>query len=108
LALSRHGNFVQEIAIMMKRVALLSLLVVGAAGAAQAQTVIYRAAPAPAQTVIVQPSEPAPRYQALTMDHTPSITDEYGMRYNSRGDRLDARGNIMPPPVTPPGVAAYR
>ena len=91
---------------MMKRLALLSLLVVGAAGAAQAQTVIYRQAPP--QTVIVQTTEPSPRYQALTMDHSPAITDEYGMRYNSRGDRLDARGNIMPPPVTPPGVAAYR
>ena len=50
--------------------------------------------------------------QAMTMDsgmrYQPAFTDEYGMRYNSRGDRIDAQGRIMPPPVTPPGVAAYR
>jgi hypothetical protein len=87
---------------MMKRLALLSLVVVGAAGSAQAQTFIYHQAPP--QTVVVRPTEPAPRYQALRVDNTPAMTDEYGMRYNSRGNRLDARGNIM----QPPDVAAYR
>jgi hypothetical protein len=37
-----------------------------------------------------------------------AFKDEYGFRYNSRGDRLDANGHIMPPPVTPPGAAALR
>ena len=37
-----------------------------------------------------------------------TIRDEYGNRYNSRGDRIDRSGRIIPPPVTPPGVRAYR
>lgn len=97
---------------MMTRLSLLTLAFAGVAGLAQAQT--YAPAPAP---VYVQRSMSAGdqgyyRSQAMTMDSgmrfQAAITDEYGMRYNSRGDRLDAQGRIMPPPVTPPGVAAYR
>jgi hypothetical protein len=40
--------------------------------------------------------------------HETAITDEYGFRYDSRGDRLDASGHVMPPPVTPPGAPALR
>lgn len=40
--------------------------------------------------------------------HAVAFTDEYGFRYDAQGDRLDARGYVMPPPVTPPGAAAYR
>jgi hypothetical protein len=37
-----------------------------------------------------------------------TFKDEYGFRYNSRGDRIDARGRILPPPVTPPGARALK
>jgi hypothetical protein len=40
--------------------------------------------------------------------HQVAITDEYGFRYNAQGDRLDASGHIIAPPVTPPGVAAIQ
>ena len=40
--------------------------------------------------------------------HAVAFTDEYGFRYDAQGDRLDARGYVMAPPVTPPGVAALR
>ena len=94
---------------MMKRLALLSLAIVGVAGIAQAQT-IYRTYQTPAPAIVYHSDQP--RSQALTMDsgapYAPAITDEYGMRYNSRGDRIDAQGRIMPPPVTPPGVSVYR
>lgn len=92
---------------MMKRLALLTLALVGVAGVAHAQqsVTVYRSGPPPAPPVYSS--------QAMTMDSGRSsssvaITDEYGMRYNSYGDRIDAQGRIMPPPVTPPGVRAYR
>ena len=31
-----------------------------------------------------------------------SFRDECGFRYNSRGDRIDERGRVLPPPMTPP------
>ena len=95
---------------MIKRLALLTLAVVGVAGVAHAQqtVTVYRSAPPPVE-VRTYPSQAYPS-QAMTMeqDNRPAFRDEYGMRYNSRGDRIDAQGRIMPPPVTPPGVRAYR
>ena len=44
----------------------------------------------------------------MNSSHEATIKDEYGFRYDSRGDRLDARGHVMPPPVTPPGTPALR
>ena len=97
---------------MMTRLSLVTLVstlaFVGGSGLVQAQTYVTPA-PAPAYS---QPGMQAYPSQAMTMDsgmrYQPAFTDEYGMRYNSRGDRIDAQGRIMPPPVTPPGVAAYR
>jgi hypothetical protein len=40
--------------------------------------------------------------------HPVAFKDEYGFRYDAQGDRLDANGNVMPPPVTPPGTPALR
>lgn len=40
--------------------------------------------------------------------HETAIKDEYGFRYDSRGDRLDASGHVIAPPVTPPGTPALR
>lgn len=47
--------------------------------------------------------------QAMSPADTGSVTrDEYGNMYNSRGDRIDRSGRIIPPPMTPPGARAYR
>jgi hypothetical protein len=40
--------------------------------------------------------------------HPTAFKDEYGFRYDAQGDRLDASGHVMAPPVTPPGAAALR
>ncbi len=40
--------------------------------------------------------------------HSVAITDEYGFRYDSMGDRLNARGCVIPPPLTPPGARAIQ
>jgi len=40
--------------------------------------------------------------------HPTAFKDEYGFRYDAQGDRLDASGRVMPPPVTPPGTPALR
>jgi len=40
--------------------------------------------------------------------HPATMKDEYGFRYDAQGDRLDASGHVMPPPVTPPGTPALR
>jgi hypothetical protein len=37
-----------------------------------------------------------------------AIVDEYGFRYDARGDRLNAQGCIIPPPHTPPGGHAIQ
>jgi hypothetical protein len=36
--------------------------------------------------------------------HTATITDEYHFRYDAEGNRLDGRGCVIAPPVTPPGA----
>jgi hypothetical protein len=52
---------------------------------------------------------PSYRQQAMAPDDTGgTMRDEYGMMYNSRGDRIDRSGRILPPPVTPPGARALR
>jgi hypothetical protein len=40
--------------------------------------------------------------------HPVAFKDEYGFRYDAQGDRLDANGYVMAPPVTPPGTPALR
>lgn len=40
--------------------------------------------------------------------HSVAITDEYGFRYDSMGDRLNARGCVIAPPMTPPGARAIQ
>ena len=86
----------------MMRFSFLTLALVGVASVANAQM-----QPMPGARY---DSRYDSRYQAMSDDATypAAITDEYGMRYNARGDRIDARGHIMPPPVTPPGARALR
>jgi hypothetical protein len=44
----------------------------------------------------------------MNASHATAITDEYGFKYDAQGDRLDARGHVIAPPVTPPGTPALR
>ena len=44
----------------------------------------------------------------MNSSHEATIKDEYGFRYDSKGDRLDAGGHVIAPPVTPPGTPALR
>ena len=37
--------------------------------------------------------------------HTATIKDENGNRYDSAGNRLNAQGCVIAPPITPPGSA---
>jgi len=70
-----------------------------------------RAMPAPAQAMPAQAAPMAPAYPQQAMAPNAaggSFRDEYGFLYNSRGDRVDRSGRILPPPVTPPGARALR
>ena len=105
---------------MFTRLSFLTLAMVGIAGVAHAQS-----ASAPAATMQSSgsyqssgaaagvPMQPrgSERYQAMTSDgvtHPVAMTDEYGFKYDAKGDRLDARGHIIAPPVTPPGGRALK
>ena len=84
----------------MRFTAILAAALLTMAGAAQAQT--YGS-----QT----PNAPMPNQAQLSNEmggcgHTVSISDEYGFRYDNMGNRLNARGCVIAPPVTPPGVRA--
>jgi hypothetical protein len=70
----------------MKAMSVLVLAAMGVAGVVQAQT-------GPGQQ---------PAGQTRTGPDG-SFSDECGFRYNSRGDRIDAQGRVLPPPMTPPG-----
>ena len=69
----------------------LALAVVGVAGVAEAQTGTGVTMTQPSQAQSPVPTAP-----------DGSFKDECGFRYNGRGDRIDARGRVLPPPVTPP------
>ena len=68
----------------MKAMSALALAAVGLAGVVAAQTTGQH----PAEKMQNPPSQ--------------SFRDECGFRYNNRGDRIDERGRVMSPPMTPP------
>jgi hypothetical protein len=76
----------------MKAMSVLALAAVGVAGAVAAQTTGQY----PAEKIQNPPS------QSLTTAADGSFRDECGFRYNNRGDRIDERGRVMSPPMTPP------
>jgi len=108
----------------MIRYTLLALALVGAAGAAHAQMYQrYDAARDPYGRPFVgsapQPSPgdytreaPGPQpmdqqAQAVspyhgTRQHSEAFRDEYGFRYDSRGNRIDAQGRLISPHTTTP------
>jgi hypothetical protein len=78
----------------MKAMSVLALAAMGVAGVDEAQTTGQY----PAGQMQNPPS------QMLTPVPTApdgSFKDECGFRYNSRGDRIDERGRVLPPPMTP-------
>lgn len=97
----------------MIRHSLLALALIGAAGAAYAQSGHY---------VISSPPQPGPgdytrqgpglqpmdqEAQAVSpwrgrTQHNESFRDEYGFRYDSKGHRIDAQGRHISPKTTTP------
>lgn len=87
---------------MNKRLVVLTLAALaGAASVANAQT--YDPGMTRSERHEVMREE-----RRLNDRHPVAFKDEYGFRYDSQGDRLDANGYVMPPPVTPPGTPALR
>ena len=89
----------------MRLTPILAAALLTMAGAAQAQN--YGS---PANN---QPYQPMQNQAQMSSDmgdcgHTASITDEYGFRYDNMGNRLNARGCVIAPPVTPPGARAIQ
>jgi hypothetical protein len=62
----------------------------------------------PAQAPMSTQSASMPSQAMAPSDAGGTMRDEYGNLYNSRGDRVDRKGRILPPPVTPPGARALR
>lgn len=92
---------------MTTRLAFLSLALVGIAGLAHAQSMGTSSTTYPTQ----QPQSYQSTQQAMGMGscgHQASITDEYGFKYDSMGNRLNAQGCVIAPPVTPPGGRAIQ
>lgn len=85
----------------MKRLALFTAALVGMSGFAG---IAY------AQSVATAPSAPVHHMKyrtggmAASCGRQVAITDEYGFKYDSMGDRLNARGCVIPPPHTRPGA----
>jgi hypothetical protein len=61
------------------------------------------ASPGPSASVpfgVPQPSisaQPPQLGEAVPANRNPAMRDEYGFKYDSRGNRIDARGNIISP-----------
>ena len=102
----------------MIKYTLLALALVGAAGAVHAQTAVDPYG----RPVVSSPPQPSPgdysregpglqpmdqQAQAVspyrgTRSHEEAFRDEYGFRYDARGDRIDARGRRISPHTTTP------
>lgn len=106
----------------MIKYTLLALALAGAAGAVQAQTFDAYGRPIVRAPVISSPPQPSPgdytreRPGLQPMDqqaqapssyqdpvrHQEVFRDEYGFRYDARGNRIDARGRLISPQSTTP------
>jgi hypothetical protein len=83
----------------MKHLALITAALVGMAGAAHAQPMGTPNGPAPYHHT--RYSSPM---MAQACGNRVAITDEYGFRYDGRGDRLNAQGCVIRPPHSLPGA----
>lgn len=100
----------------MIRYALLALALVGAAGAVHAQTGSYgrpmvssQPQPTPGDYTRERPGLQPMDQQAQTVSpyrgrvrHDEAFKDEYGFRYDERGNRIDATGRRISPHTTTP------
>lgn len=94
---------------MLARLSLLTLAMTAVAGIACAQTPSPPSSPSKApQTMPSQTMRHHEVNQAMAsahgQRHKATITDEYGFRYDSMGNRLDAGGHVIAPPHTLPGA----
>ena len=97
----------------MIRLSLLTLALIGAAGLASAQTQQVIASPPQPSPGDYQRQAPGPQpgnpmdQQAQMMSsgvcgHQEAMRDEYGFRYDSQGNRLNAQGCVIPAPISKP------
>jgi hypothetical protein len=89
----------------MMRLALCTAALIGMTSIAHAQT-MGQAMGTSAGSVPYDQAEYGSGSMSGGCGHTVAITDEYGFRYDSMGDRLNARGCVIAPPITPPGAGA--
>ena len=105
---------------MMTRLAVLAIALMGVAGVAQAQSgplrdpngrpyVTSSPQPSAGDYTRERPGLQPPDQQAQTVSpghgsvqHDTTFKDEYGFRYDARGDRIDARGRTISPHTTTP------
>ena len=88
----------------MIRLTLLSLALIGAAGAASAQMISSPPQPSPGdyqrEAPGLQPAQPQQAEMNWTSQrcgHREAMRDEYGFRYDGRGNRINAQGCVMSP-----------
>src|SRR5262245_19148245 len=97
----------------MIKYSLLALALIGAAGVASAQTQQVIVSPPQASPGDYQRQAPGPQpgnpmdQQAQMMPsgacgHQEAMRDEYGFRYDAQGNRLNARGCVIPAPISKP------
>jgi hypothetical protein len=84
---------------MLKRMAILTIALIGVAGMAQAQSM----STAPAG-IAGQSHEMQAMARTCGAPKKTVMKDEYGFRYDSRGDRLNAQGCVIAPPHMIPGA----
>ena len=105
---------------MMTRLVVLTIALMSIAGVAQAQSgpprdangrpyVTSNPQPSPGDYTRERPGPQPPDQQAQTVSpsrgsvqHDATLKDEYGFRYDARGDRIDARGRTISPHTTTP------
>ena len=99
----------------MRFTAILAAALLTMAGAAQAQNYGYptnngQTSGYPGNNQTYQPMQNQAQMsnEMGGCGHSASITDEYGFRYDNMGNRLNARGCVIAPPVTPPGARAIQ
>lgn len=95
----------------MIRQTLLALALIGVAGAANAQDRIIASPPQPSPgdyqrehpglQPMDQQAQAVSPYRG-TRQHEEAFRDEYGFRYDARGDRIDAQGHRISPHTTTP------
>ena len=85
---------------MFARLSLLTLAVISVAGVANARTIWEP----PVQEPPIVDTDSSPAHGP----HKVAITDEYGFRYDTWGNRLNSAGHVVAPPHTPSGATVIQ